>query len=136
MVNASTSQTRQLGQQGEQAASSYLAQAGYAIVATNWRAGRLGEIDIIATTPLPKDKGRSPALVFIEVKTRRNNTQGHPLEAIDARKQQQLLKVAEHFLLKHPEYAETFCLRFDAIGIEWPNPKQPPSIHHLENIMN
>lgn len=125
---------KQLGQQGEALAASYLKQQGYQILFTNWRAGRAGEIDVIVERP--PSKLAEGILVFVEVKTRRGNSQGHPLEAIDARKQRQMLKVAEAFLAQYPQYTNRHCLRFDAIGIEWPNPNQPATIQHLENIIS
>lgn len=136
MIGMSTEQTRhnkQLGAWGETYAADYLTQHGYVVLQSNWRAGRAGEIDIIVEKPPTLET--EAVLVFVEVKTRRHNHQGHPLEAIDARKQAQMLSVAEAFLAQHPEYTNTHCVRFDGIGIECPTGQTHPIVHHIEHIM-
>lgn len=49
---------------GEQIAEQWLTKRGYKIIERNWRSGRFGEIDLIATAP-------NGLLTFVEVKTRR-----------------------------------------------------------------
>ena len=56
-----------LGKEGEDEAVRYLTEKGYCILHRNWRRGR-NELDIIAT--------KDGQLVFVEVKTRRNETYG------------------------------------------------------------
>ena len=65
---------KSVGQRGETIAAEYLLKQGYKILETNKRFSRFCEIDIIA---LEKN-----TLVFIEVKTRRTNYCGEPIEAI------------------------------------------------------
>ena len=63
-----------LGKKGEELAVEYLKKKGYKILETNKHFSRYCEIDIIAL-----DKN---TLVFCEVKTRKTNVCGSPLEAI------------------------------------------------------
>jgi len=70
-----------LGRSGEYKAIQYLDQNGYIILCRNYRC-RLGEIDIIAS------EGKT--ICFVEVKTRKNLNFGHPFEAIDEKKYNQV----------------------------------------------
>ena len=62
-----------LGREGERRVAEYLRSKGYIILRRNWRDSRFGEIDIIAE--LNED------LIFVEIKTRRNNYFGYPVES-------------------------------------------------------
>ena len=73
---------RQIGSVYELKASDYLTKKGYQIIERNYRC-RIGEIDIIA---IERD-----CLCFIEVKYRKNEKTGDPLEAVDKRKQQKII---------------------------------------------
>ena len=79
----------QYGQEGEAIAARYLKRNGYKILERNYR-NRIGEIDIIA-----EEKG---TLVFVEVKTRRNDRFGNPKWAVTFRKQQKISMVALSYL--------------------------------------
>lgn len=98
---------RRIGTQQERIAGAYLENCGYRILEYNFQAGR-GEIDLVA-----KD-GRY--LVFVEVKYRRDERAGDPLEAVDLRKQKRICLAARYYLLRHGESTETPC-RFDVVGI-------------------
>ena len=63
-----------IGKYGEEIATKFLEQNGFEIIERNKHFSKFCEIDIIAKL---KDK-----VIFIEVKTRRNNNYGAPLEAI------------------------------------------------------
>ena len=94
------------GQLGEEAASKYLQNLGYHIVARNYRCPE-GEIDIICTY--------QKELVFVEVKTRPSTSFGFPEEAVTRKKQNTIRKASRHFLADYPErYHE---IRFDVISI-------------------
>jgi putative endonuclease len=67
---------RLLGNKGERRAAKFLRGRGFRIL-DRQNSGRLGEIDLIA------DDGGT--IVFVEVKTRRSNVAGHPVEAILSR---------------------------------------------------
>jgi putative endonuclease len=80
---------KELGQQGESLAASYLAEQGYEILERNWRCAR-GEIDIIAA--------KGEWLVFVEVRTRTGHAYGPPEESITPAKQARLLELAQTYL--------------------------------------
>ena len=86
---------RQIGSVYELKASDYLTKKGYQIIERNYRC-RIGEIDIIA---IERD-----CLCFIEVKYRKNEKTGDPLEAVDKRKQQKIIRTAQYYLLTHSKY--------------------------------
>jgi len=94
------------GKNGEELAVQYLEKQGYAIVERNYRV-RAGEIDIIARD--------GEFLVFVEVKTRRSNRFGSPFEAVDFRKQQQIIRVARMYLARHG--GENYAVRFDVAAV-------------------
>ena len=64
----------ELGKWGEQVAERHLLEKDYRIVQCNWRYGHR-DIDIIAA--------KDDMLVFVEVKTRRNNMFTDPEMAVD-----------------------------------------------------
>ena len=82
----------EFGREGEETAVRFLRRKGYRILATNFRWHR-AEIDIVAM-----DKGE---MVFVEVKSRKGQSFGSPEGAVDRRKQQQIAKVAAHYLQVH-----------------------------------
>ena len=109
------------GNWGEELATNYLKSLGYEIIERNWRYSRFGEIDIIAL-----DKN---TLVFIEVKTRRGLAFGHPFEAIDEKKVQQVRAIAQAYMAQ--ERCKYKKCRLDGISVILSN---PPKIEHLKNI--
>lgn len=110
-----------LGRLGERLASEHLERLGYEIVARNFRT-RFGELDIVART--------GGVLVFVEVKTRRGRAA--PLDALGARKRQQVRSMARAYLLATPNRAWTPELRFDAIGISIDGHGRLTELEHLE----
>jgi putative endonuclease len=95
-----------LGKQGENLALHIIRRLGYKLIEKNYRCP-LGEIDLIA-----KDED---CLVFIEIKTRRNQPVGSAKEAVDERKIRQISKVALAYM-----QANNCCdtkSRFDVIAI-------------------
>ncbi|MCK8823570.1 YraN family protein [Fuchsiella alkaliacetigena] len=117
--------TRQeLGQLGEKLAVKYLQQQGYKIVEQNYYC-RLGEIDIIAF--------KDDYLVFIEVKTKRNQNFGSPWVEVNCHKQQKIHQVARHYISRQG-YLET-NFRFDVIGVFY-SCSQDYQLSHLENAFS
>jgi putative endonuclease len=95
-----------LGQQGEQLAARFLAEAGLLILDRNWRC-KHGEIDIVALD------GRT--LVICEVKTRSGLRFGSPIEAITRQKAWRLRKLAVLWVNAHGLiFGE---IRIDAVGV-------------------
>ena len=81
---------RRLGAWGEDQAATRLREAGYRIVARNWRCP-LGEIDVIAWSP-------EAVLCFIEVRTSRSLRYGGAVASITPRKQKRLTALAHAYL--------------------------------------
>ncbi|HEX2947419.1 MAG TPA: YraN family protein [Clostridia bacterium] len=81
---------RSFGSMGEQMAADYLARNGFRILARNYRSGRFGEVDIIAT--------EKEYICFIEVKTRTSDLFGTPAEAVGYSKRNKLRSLAWTYL--------------------------------------
>jgi putative endonuclease len=113
------------GRAGEERAAAHLSGAGYAILDRNWRCPQ-GEIDIVAV------RGRD--LVVVEVKSRRSDAFGHPLEAIDERKAARLWRLAVAWMAAHPEQARGRRLRVDAIALTGPD-VPTALLEHLEDAL-
>ena len=111
-----------LGERGERAAAKMLRRLGYQIITTR-RRHRYGEIDVIAVD--------GQTVVFVEVKTRRNEEHGRPAEAVDATRQARLTRAALAFLKSHGllEYAS----RFDVVEVVWPEDARRPTIRHFRD---
>ena len=100
------SQHNDLGKAGEALAQQHLIQEGYAILATNWRVGKL-EADIIAY--------KEGLLVFVEVKTRSSVDHGAPEEFVDQAKCRAYVKLANRYVIQNHREEE---VRFDIIAIQ------------------
>lgn len=112
---------------GEDQAVLYLEKQNYQIIERNFRRG-YGEIDIIAL-----DRSVNPkTLCFIEVKTRKSNFYGTPLEAITISKLKTMTKTAKLYKLLHPFLPES--MRLDAISIVLSAENQLLNLEHLQNI--
>jgi putative endonuclease len=109
-----------LGKEGERIAEQYLKRKGYKLIERNYRCV-LGELDLIVLD--------RRVLVFVEVKTRTDHGFGSPLEAVEFRKQQKMIKVAQYFLSQKGLHQRE--ARFDVVGIS--GPRQQPVVEHIEN---
>lgn len=98
---------RQIGQDYENQAAEYLRRQGFRILRRNFSC-KNGEIDIIA-----EDGGY---LVFVEIKYRKDGACGHPLEAVDARKQRRICRTASYFCMRYGYGGDTPC-RFDVVAV-------------------
>lgn len=96
---------RALGSEGEDLAVKFLRKKGYRIISRNYK-NYIGEIDIIA-----KD---GETVVFIEVKTRANDSFGFPFESVHRKKRQKLKNLALLYLKK---LGEELPVRFDVLSI-------------------
>ena len=85
----------------------YLKSQGLRLVRKNYRCTS-GEIDLIM---LDKD-----TLIFVEVRFREDEDFGTAIETIDHRKQQKVVRAAQHYLLLNRTYNSHQC-RFDVVGI-------------------
>lgn len=100
-----------LGRYGEDVAVRALRRAGLTVLDRNWRNGRRGEIDILAS--------EGDALVVCEVKTRRESGFQHPMAALTAGKIARLRSLAEHWTAQHGG-APPGGIRIDLIGVTLP----------------
>jgi putative endonuclease len=83
-----------LGRRGEDLVARWYVDAGYELVARNWRC-REGEIDLVL-----RARG---VVVFCEVKTRSSDRFGLPAEAVTPAKQRRLRVLATRFLRENPQ---------------------------------
>ena len=84
---------RAIGTEYETLACEYLTRHGYQILCRNFR-----------------------YLVFIEVKYRRDEHEGDPAEAVDARKQARILRTARYYMTRYHISEDTPC-RFDVVAV-------------------
>ena len=108
----------EIGRRGEALAAELLRAKGLTIVERNFRC-RAGEIDLVALD--------GPTLVFVEVRSRRGDRAGTPLESVDPRKRARVTRVARHFLATRGLAEQD--VRFDVVGIRFD--QEPPAVEHL-----
>lgn len=96
---------RKTGSNYEKRAAEYLSSLGYEILEMNYRC-RSGEIDIVALD--------GNYLVFVEVKYRTDTYAGFPEEAVTAKKQRTISRVAAYYCLSHG-LTDRSC-RFDVVA--------------------
>lgn len=106
-----------IGSKGEDLAAGFLKEKGYKIISRNYKTP-IGEVDIIA-----EDKG---TIVFVEVKTRSNDSFGYPFEAVGSRKQHKLKNLALFYMKQRKK---DFAVRFDVLSIHIRNGKK--EIEHI-----
>ncbi len=97
---------KMLGRKGEDRAAVYLARQGYRILERNYTTPS-GEIDVIAM--------EGDTVVFVEVKTRTSDAFGAPELAVNARKQQRMIRAALGYI-KYKKLHQVPC-RFDVVAI-------------------
>ena len=95
-----------MSHQKEQQAKHWLTQQGINIIAENFRC-KGGEIDLIGLNTQSQ-------LIFFEVKYRKQTNYGNPAETVNHQKQQRIIKCAQNYLLKHPQYQDS-AMQFDVI---------------------
>jgi putative endonuclease len=108
------------GQRGEELAAAYLSEAGYRILARNYRC-IFGEIDIVAE--------EGDVLVFAEVKSRRSGAYGDPQLAVGREKQKKISRIALHYLAEKQQRHRR--ARFDVVAV-----KLRPADDRIELIRN
>lgn len=111
----------EIGKMGEREAAKFLKKKGYHIIQSNFRC-RFGEIDLIAR--------HKDTLVFIEVKTRKNNLYGTPGQAVNKTKQKKIVKTALYYLKRNDLYDQN--VRFDIVEVLQHDHKVK-SIHVISN---
>lgn len=101
----SRQEAKEYGVTGEQMATRYLEDQGYVILDRNYRLGHQ-EVDIIAL-----DHGE---LAVVEVKSRNSEDYFTAEQAVDHRKRQHIIRVANNYVRRHNR---TEPVRFDIIAI-------------------
>ena len=110
MSGAPPDPRRSLGTAGEDVAAAWYVRHGYEVVARNWRC-RDGELDLIVRS------GRT--YVFCEVKTRRSDTFGAPVEAVTRTKQMRIRRLAARWL-EDGAPGPAKDIRFDVASVKGP----------------
>ncbi|MFF0025926.1 YraN family protein [Streptomyces sp. NPDC004082] len=113
-----------LGRYGEDLAARRLTETGMTVLARNWRAGRTGEIDIVARD--------GDALVVCEVKTRRAGAFEHPMAAVTPVKAGRLRSLAECWVQEHGG-APPGGVRIDLVGVVLPD-RGAPVVEHVRGV--
>ncbi len=109
-----------IGKLGEKLVCQWYTDNKYKILDINYRI-RLGEIDIIAQN--------KNALVFVEVKTRKNADFAPAREFVTYSKQQKIKAAASHFIALHG--FEDYIIRFDVAEVY--SADTNPVINIIEN---
>jgi putative endonuclease len=113
----------QSGRWGERQAVRFLKSNRFTILGERVRVGKRDEIDIVAR--------HGNVVVFVEVKTRRNEQYGRPIDAVNRHKRKCLSRAAVGYLRKsklQPDY-----VRFDVIEVIGQPGDRSPEIRHVEN---
>jgi putative endonuclease len=97
---------QEFGQLGERIAERWLRRTGWRVVQRRFRTGHR-DIDLVVE--------REGTIVFVEVKARRGERFGHPVEAVNWRKQKELTKSAQVWIDRHGRPDESY--RFDVVGV-------------------
>lgn len=98
---------RKIGSIYEQIAAQALEDQGYVIVERNYRC-TFGEVDLIAR--------HDGFLVFVEVKYRKTEKYGLPVESVGYKKQKNISKVARQYIARK-RFTKMPKVRFDIVGI-------------------
>ncbi len=115
-----TAASQMLGEEGERIAEAWLVREGWRILDRRFRSGHR-DLDLVAE--------RSGVVAFVEVKARRGKTFGHPVEAVNWRKQRELTRSASVWIARFGGAKQSF--RFDVIGVLID--ESGTRIRHVEN---
>ena len=120
-----TSKTnRQIGDEGEDLAVSYLESKDYTVLERNYFFEH-AEVDIVAYD--------EKQIVFVEVKFRSDTFFGEPEDAVSEEKQQNIFKAAEAWLYERK--MDGSPVRFDVISIIQKG-DEAPEFKHFENAFS
>ncbi len=108
--------TNEIGQSGESLASTHLISHGFKILETNWRHGH-DEVDLIAEN--------EKFIIFVEVKTRKNNHFGSPETFVTKQKQKFMIRAANVYMTRQNSNKEA---RFDIVAVTL-NDNQKDIVH-------
>ena len=109
-----------LGSNGEQLAKQFLEKSGFEILDENW-VFKKSEIDLIVY--------KDSKIIFVEVKTRKNNNFAEPEDFVNLNKQKQMALAADEYIHLMGHQHE---IRFDVISVLFDNFGKP-IIKHIED---
>ncbi|MDD3000394.1 MAG: YraN family protein [Candidatus Riflebacteria bacterium] len=118
-----------LGIYGEKLALEHLLSLGYKLVCANYRIDdftsgkKIGEIDLVMTD--------ADDIVFVEVRTKKNDLNGTPLDTITSRKRRQMERCARYYI-ENNSIENRYC-RFDVVGITMTDNSSAPILNHVKN---
>lgn len=98
---------KNVGRRGESRAADFLIENGFQILDRNF-SFKGGEVDVIAL--------KDDTVHFVEVKTRKNDLHGHPLEAITPQKLQHMSNTALYYMVSNKLIDKKY-MSLDAISI-------------------
>jgi putative endonuclease len=107
---------------GEAIAEQFCVLRGYRVLDRNAREGR-GELDLVA---LDRE-----TVVFVEVKFRGERDPAGPLQAVGAKKREDMARAAARWLAERRLFAKP--VRFDVIGITWASDGTELRVQHVPN---
>lgn len=113
-----------VGKAGEEIARQFLKSSGFRILARNYSCPA-GEIDLVCCD--------QESVIFVEVKTRTDDSPADPEANVTPAKQRHLTRAAEFWLAKHrwPERA----YRFDVVTVIMPEGGEPQVRHICEAFL-
>ena len=117
-------QKNNIGMYGERCVARFLRDKGYKILSANYRT-RLGEIDIIACD--------SKYIMFVEVKTRGENSIALPREFVDNSKQKKIISTANIYM---STYNTELQPRFDVAEVYLDKKGKLKEINYIDNAFD
>ncbi|MCH4148822.1 MAG: YraN family protein [Prevotella sp.] len=115
----------ELGKWGEDLAAKYLVSHGYYIRDRDWKSGKR-DLDIVALNEAQN------LLVFVEVKTRKDDNLANPEAAVDQKKILNLGRAANDYIC---QFALDYEVRFDILTVIGTN-EADAKIDHFEDAFN
>jgi len=115
-----TNANQATGKAGERYAEAWLVARGWTVRARRFRSGHR-DLDLVVE--------RGDTIAFVEVKARHGSRFGHPVEAVDWRKQRELIRSAQVWADRYGRTGQAF--RFDVIGVLIEGHRT--RIRHVEN---
>lgn len=113
--------TREKGREGEEIAAAYLESKGYTILEQNYFFER-AEVDMVAYD--------ETAIVFVEVKMRKNTDFGEPAEFVTEKKKELIYKASEAWLYERK--MDGSPIRYDVVAIV-KHKDEAPDIQHFKH---
>ncbi|WP_347330818.1 YraN family protein [Marinimicrobium locisalis] len=113
------------GEQAERAAERFLQARGLRTRQRNYRC-KAGEIDLVMS--------EADTLVFVEVRLRRSTRFASAAETVDYRKQQKLIRAAQHYLQRTGLTDRVAC-RFDVVAFD-PKRVDQETVNWVQNAFS